>query len=305
MIRLSNFTHCRWIAALPLAIVLGLGLFLAMILLIHSPAPQMRATPSSAVTLLGIPIHTYHPMAAGQKSGIRGMPTAKAQQGVRVHSHSLAVMPRLQRISSSAFKTSTVTVPTLNVHPMNLGKMIASETKDFLGLNGRGHGHRHWVSGAGGLFYLPDSGLRVQQIRFSCNKIPLATSVANVAARVNILGKVTAVRVMGAMPEAQWASMRKAILQGWRFRPLVIDGQPTPFRLRFTNVTMGNMRNVVADHCEWDKFNRAHRGSLMPTWVVYQPKHGLPIAYAYIAPQMLGESPGGLAPASDGKGSSP
>lgn len=303
MIKLPHVALYRWIAALPLAIVLGLGLFLAMILLIRPPAPQMRAAPSSAVTLLTTPIHA-HPMAAGQKSGIRGMPTAKAQQGVSEHSHSLATVPRLQSVSLRTFKTSNGTAPTLNVRPPSPDKAITKETSNFLGLNGRGHGHRHWVSGAGGLFYLPDSGLRVQQVRYVCNNIERGGVAAYVTARVNTLGKVTVVKVMGAMLEAQRASMRKAI-QEWRFRPLVIDGRLIPFRLRFTSVILDNMRNVVADHCEWDKFNSAHRGSLMPTWVVYRPKHGLPVAYAYIAPQMLGESPGGLAPAGNGKENSP
>ncbi|MGH8161714.1 MAG: hypothetical protein ACRESR_06155, partial [Gammaproteobacteria bacterium] len=193
---------------------------------------------------------------------------------------------------------------------MELGKVVDASVRRFLGLNGRGHGRHNWVSGGGGLFYLPDSGLRARQLAYTCPRIPPehretdGTVATLVTARVNREGRVTQVDFLDSRA-AYRESLRDAMVSGWRFQPLVVHGHAMPFRLHFIIAVENGMRGIIGSHCTWDHFNRAHRGSLVPTWIVYVPKHGLPIAYAYIAPQHLGEAPGGLVSVSNEEGGKP
>ena len=284
------------------AVVVGFGLFLAAALLVRQRVPPaVPPVPQAVVLLQRVP---PHPAASGGKSGSRKAATGMVKAGVRgpllrVPPPLLSPGLTLPTPGLSGAKTQT---PMRFADPDELNNLAAVATASFLGLKGRGHGHQQWVGGGGGLFYLPDSGIRVRQLRYTCSRVPMndrsKTMTALVSALVTPAGRVTDVSVTSAAIEGAPAdSIRKAMEDGWRFQPLVINGKATAFRLRFVTVVETNMETVIAVHCWWGRFNAAHRGSLTPTWIVYVPKEGLPIAYAYIAPQHLGEAPGGLAAA--------
>lgn len=199
-------------------------------------------------------------------------------------------------IALAAVRLPSGRLPSRPMAPLT--EMAARATREYLGLDNRGHRRHAWVSGAAGLFYLPDSGRRVRQVRYVC---PSGRKVGEpgretVSALVTRSGHVTDVRFIAGNRTDALPALRRAMEQGWRFEPLVLHGKPTAFRLRFTAVVEETSQGIIGYHCQWDKFNRAHRGALTPTWVLYVPDDGLPIAYAYIAPQRLGEPAGGLAP---------
>lgn len=291
----------RLVLALIPAMVVGLGLFLVTALLVRQHASPATPVASQAVIMLQrVPPHLA--VVVG-KADSRRSSVAMAKFGA---SRSLLRVPLPSLFSSLTLPTFGLSrvkarVPLQFFARGKLNKLAVDSTASFLGLDGRGHGHQKWVEGGGGLFYLPDSGVRVRQLRYSCSHMPMSnrsgTTTAFVSALVTHKGRVKDVSVTGdaAVKGAQANSLRKAMEKGWRFQPLVIRGKVTAFRLRFVAIVEASMENVIAVHCWWGRFNAAHRGSLMPTWIVQVPKKGLPIAYAYIAPQHLGESPGGLA----------
>ncbi len=296
-----NLSRYRLTLTLIPAVVVGFGLFLVAALLMRQRVPPaVPLAPQAVVLLQRVP---PHPAALGGKSGSRKAATGMAKVGVG---------GPLLRVSPPLFSPNLILpTPGLSevktrilmrfVDPDALNNLAAAATVSFLGLKGRGHGHQKWVGGGGGLFYLPDSGIRARQLHYTCAHMPPTnnqseTTTAFVSAVVTRAGRVTDVSVTSvAIERASADSMRKAMEKGWRFQPLVIRGKVTAFRLRFVAVVEASMENVIAVHCWWGRFNAAHRGSLMPTWIVQVPKKGLPIAYAYIAPQHLGEAPGGLA----------
>lgn len=293
--------------ALISALMIACGLFLTMALLVRGQKPPTAVREPQTVTLLERMPPTARPKSGEDKFGVPETATGIRHPAGRPLV-SASILPRSLPASALAYVAKVPSVArrglTLPVGA-GLSQSVTASTRKFLGLDGRGHEHHAWVAGAGGLFYLPDGGTRAHQVKYTCpglsvrarRKLAHHVSVmATVYALVNRHGRVVSVRFHGPAGTSG-ASLRNTMENGWRFRPLIINGKATAFRLRFISMTEPNMDGVIAYHCVWDRFNRAMRGSLTPTWVVSVPEQGLPIAYAYIAPQYLGDAAGGLASA--------
>ncbi len=307
---LPDSPRYRLAVVVPLAAVVAFGLFLVTALLVQQRAPSAAPPVPQKVTLLQhVPLRAVAGGKAGSHKAARGMARIGAR-GSLLRAPPPMLSPSLL-LPASGVSNVESRVPMRFSDPNKLDKLVATATVGFLGLRGRGHGHRKWVGAGSGLFYLPDSGIRVHQLRYTCNHVPLSRKSREMTAFVSALvtsnGRVKDVNVTSAamIQGTSEDSLRKAMEGGWRFEPLVINGKATAFRLRFVTTVEASMEGVIAVHCWWGNFNEVHRGTLTPTWIVYLPKQGLPIAYAYIAPQHLGEAPGGLAPADDERGGNP
>jgi|GEM_PF-2134755 len=292
--------HSRLAVATVFAIIVGMGLFLVSALLIEYRKPSATVHTSSGVTVINAKVNE-------SKSSLIKRDLGKT---VRTASGSgldelipLNKAPEAEHLPYLPEKRPDLVrgKPLIVALRVNLKQLAERDTQAYLGMTEPGHEHQKWVQAAGGLIYLPDSGLRVKQTHYECPRSPIdhgklrRTKRLLVTAIVTRQGNVTNIDISGGA-SGEYESLRRSIETGWRFKPLVINGESTSFRLRFVNVIEYNMHNVIGYHCEWTKFNSARRGDLTPTWILYVPPKGLPIAYAYIAPQHPGDAAGGLAP---------
>lgn len=216
MMARPNLSRYRLALTLIPAVVVGFGLFLVAALLVRQRAPPAVAVVPQAVVLL--PRVPPHPVALGGKSGSRKAATGMVQAGadgplLRVPPPLFSPSPALPTPGLSGAKTQ---IPMRFAAPGQLNRLVAAATVNFLGLDGRGHGHQKWVGGGGGLFYLPDSGIRVRQLRYTCSQVPIndksKTMTAFVSALVTRTGRVTNVSIPGATIEGAPAdSIRKGL----------------------------------------------------------------------------------------------
>lgn len=291
----------RWLF-LPLGAVVAVFIFWVAAWLVRpGPPPAMPREATISLVKLNLPQKS---LRAGREGGgnARAKPPFSHPARRRPPTAFVILPASMARLPPPARRPLSLSLDP-DVRAVAVRRAIA----EFLGPGPGAYRGVHWLQGAGGLLSLPDSGMRVRQLRFTCESLPTAQLARlprltmEVGARVTVNGKVTAVRYLhGSAPAARryvFPFLRREMERHWRFQRLVLDGKPTPYRLRFISRMGSGLEPGDRYHCAWGgPGGAAQRGSLTPTWVLYIPKRGLPVAVAYMAVVPRGEPTGGLGP---------